>query len=246
MAQPSRCDPQPDDADASLDERLTRSAPSSTPVTPGLQEELSRLSAKCRTEASRGRRAGRFRLSRGAAVGLAALVFLGGGAAAVAVVELRSYWENLETEPHGSYSFELPSGAECEVEIRMLSMGPPGVENTGDFEMTDEQEEFAREMYADAQTRVDGIVTADDFQDRVESQKEMPSDVEITEDDAFFHAVDTTLSLQLNDEYGDAMEEIRVGVYTWGHSCPGADFGDGMPESNDMDTHEAEDEESGR
>lgn len=245
MAPPPIPEHQPAASPTSLDERLARSAPPGTPATPELQEELSRLSTRTRNEAGGRHRTGRFRLSRGAAVGIAALVFLGGGAAAVAVVELRSFWEDLGADPHGSYDFELPSGAECEVEVRMLSMGPPGVENTGDLLMTDEQEEFAREMYSDAQSRVDDFITTDEFQDQFEAHREMSSDVEVTEDAAYFRAVDTTLSLQLHDEYKDAQEEIRVGGYIWGHSCPGAYFGEGMLENNDMDTHEDEREELG-
>lgn len=245
MVRPPTNGSQPEGGDDSLDERLARSSPSGTPVTPELEEELSRLAARTGEKAGAPRRPGRRRLSRGAAVGLAALVFLGGGAAAVAVVELRGFWADLDAEPHASYSFELPSGAECEVEKRMLSMGPPGVENTGDLEMTDEQDAFAREMYADAQSRVDEFVATDEFQDRVETQKEMSSDEEWTDDAAYFLAVDSTLSLQLTEEYRDDMEEIRVGGSIMGHSCPGADFGDWMLENNDMDAHEAEGQESG-
>lgn len=244
MERPPTNDSQPEGGDGSLEERLARSVPSGTPATPELEEELSRLAAQTRKKAG-GRRPGRRRVSRGAAVGLAALVFLGGGAAAVAVVELRSYWADLGAEPHASYSFELPSGAECEVEKRMLSMGPPGVENTGDLEMTEEQDAFAREMYADAQSRVDEFVTTDEFQDRVQAQKEVPGREGLSEDAAYFQAVDTTLSLQLTEEYRDDMEEIRVGGYLLGHSCPGADFGDWMLENNDMDAHETEGQESG-
>lgn len=246
MAWPPETNHQQDDADTSLEGRLTRSAPSGTTATHELEEEVIRLAARTRQEASGRRRTGRLRLSRGAAVGLAACVLLGGGAAAVAVVELRSYWSDMETGPHGSYSFELPSGAECEVEKRMLSMGPPGIENTGDYSMTDEQEAFARDMNSDVQSRVDEFVGTDEFQDQVEAQKEVPSDEEWTDDAAYFLAVDSTLSLQLNDDYGDAMDEIRVGGYSMGHSCPGADFdGTWLDEYGDMDDYEAEREESG-
>lgn len=246
MVRPPTNGSQPEGGDDSLDERLARSAPSGTPVTPELEEELNRLSARTRNEAGRRHRIGRRRLSRGAAVGLAATILLGGGAAAVAVVELRSYWSDMETEPHASYSFELPSGAECEVEKRMLSMGPPGVEDTGDYSMTDEQDAFARDMNSDVQSRVDEFVGTDEFQDQVEAQKEVPSDDEWTDDAAYFLAVDSTLSLQLNDDYGDAMDEIRVGGYSMGHSCPGADFdGTWLDEYGDMDDYETEREESG-
>lgn len=245
MARPPTNDYQPEGEDDPLDERLARSSPSGTPVTPELEEELSRLAARTGEKAGGRRRPGRRRLSRGAAIGLAATILLGGGAAAVAVVELRGFWSDLDAEPHASYSFELPSGAECEVEKRMLSMGPPGVENTGDLEMTDEQDAFARDMTSDAQSRVDEFVTTDEFQDRVQAQKEVPGREGLSEDAAYFHAVDTTLSLQLTEEYREDMEEIRVGGYLMGHSCPGADFGDWMLENNDMDAHEAEREESG-
>lgn len=245
MARPPTNDYQSQDEDASLDERLARSTPPGTPATPELEEELSRLAARTRKKVG-GRRPGRRRLSRGAAVGLAALVFLGGAAAAVAVVELRGFWSDLDAEPHASYSFELPSGAECEVEKRMLSKGPPGVENTGDLEMTDEQDAFARDITSDAQSRVDEFVTTDEFQDRVEQQKEVPGHEELSEDSAYFHALDAMLASELQQAHGDAMEEIRVGGYLMGHSCPGADFeGTWLGEVGDMDVHEAEREESG-
>ncbi|NYJ18084.1 hypothetical protein [Nesterenkonia sandarakina] len=157
----------------------------------------------------------------------------------MAVVELRDFWSDRGIEPHASYSFELPSGAECEVELRMLSMGPPGVENTGDYLMTDEQDAFAREMYSDAQARVDELVETDRFQETLEMQRNFPGAPDTTEDDAYFHAVDTELSLSVTADYYDAMEEIRVGGYLMGHSCPGADFeGSPLTEYNDMDAHE--------
>lgn len=242
MARPPTSD-EPDDA---LDERVTRSAPPGTPATSELERELSHLVARTREQATGRRRSRRFGVSRGAAVGLAATILLGGGAAAAAVVELRNYWSDQDTTPHANYTFELPSGAECEVELRMLSMGPPGVENTGDLEMTDEQEEFSRDMYSDAQNRVDELVTTDEFQDRVEAQKEVPGHENLSDDSAYFHALDSALALQLQDEYEDAMEEIRVGGYLMGHSCPGADFeGTWLGEVGDMDVHDAEREESG-
>ncbi|WP_120005268.1 hypothetical protein [Nesterenkonia muleiensis] len=237
---------QPAESPAPLDERLVRSASPGTPVTPRLQEELSRLSTRTRNEVAGRRRTGRFRVSRGAAVGLAALVFLGGGAAAVAVVEIRSYWAAIDAEPHAHYSFELPSGAECEFELRMMSLGPPGVENVGDFSMTDEQEEFAREMYSDAQERVDDFVTTDEFQEEVAHQAEVSGHEELSEDAIYFHAVVSMLDHQLHDDYRDAMQEIRVGGAAMGHSCPGADFeGSGLDVYGDMDAHEAEHEDSG-
>ena len=246
MAPPKNPEQLPGEPPGSLDERLAHSAPSGTPATPELEEQLSRLAAQTREKASGRRRTGRRRLSRGAAVGLAATIVLGGGAAAVAVVELRSYWSDQGVEPHGSYSFELPSGTECEVELRMMQQGPPGVENVGDFSMTDGQEEFAQEMYSDAQERVDDFVTTAEFQDQFEAQKEFPTDGEWTDDAAYFRAVDSMLSSQFRDEYRDEMQDIRVGGYAMGHSCPGADFeGSWLDEVGDMDDHEAEREESG-
>lgn len=246
MAPPPIPERQPAESPTSLDERLARSAPSGTPATPELEEELSQLSVRTREEARGRRRAGRFRLSRGAAIGIAALVLLGGGAAAVAVVEVRSYWASIDAVPHAHYSFDLPSGAECEVELRMMSLGPPGVENVGDFSMTDEQEEFVQEMYSDAQSRVDDFVTTGEFQDQFEAQKEFPTDGKWTDDAAYFHAVDRMLSDQLHNEYREEMQEVRVGGYAMGHSCPGADFGGSwLSEYGDMDAHEDQREESG-
>ena len=192
-------------------------------------------------DARRAPQNARFRLSRGTAVGLAALLFIGGGTAAVAVTELRSFWADRGIEPHASYNFELPSGAECEVELRMLSMGPPGVENTGDYLMTEEQDAFAREMYSDAQARVDDLVKTEKFQETLEIQRDFPGAPDRTEDDAYFHAVDSELALGVTEDYRSAMDENRVGGYLMGHSCPGADFeGSDLTEYNDMDTHEAE------
>ncbi|MGJ9405726.1 hypothetical protein ACHABQ_05320 [Nesterenkonia aurantiaca] len=230
---------QPPGGDDPLDARFASSAPEGTPATHELQQELDRVSAQSRTTAGRATQNRRFRLSRGTAVGLAALLFIGGGTAAVAVTELRSYWSDMGTEPHASYSFELPSGAECEVELRMLSMGPPGVENTGDFSMTEEQDAFARDITSDAQARVDDLVETERFQETLEMQRNFPGAPDTTEDAAYFDAVDAILSLQIQREHEDAMEEIRVGGSTRGHSCPGADFeGSWLEESNDMDAHE--------
>lgn len=246
MAPPKNPEQLPGEPPGSLDERLARSAPSGTPATPELEEQLSRLAAQTREKASGRRRTGRRRLSRGAAVGLAATIVLGGGAAAVAVVELRSYWSDQGVEPHGSYSFELPSGAECEVERRVLSLGPPGYENTDDLSMTEEQDAFARQMYSDAQSRIDNFVTTDEFQDEIAHQEEFPGQEEMSDDAVYFHAVDSMLDRQLYDDYQDAMEEVRVGGAALGHSCPGADFeGSWLGEVGDMDDHDAEREESG-
>lgn len=222
-----------------LDTRLAYSAPEGTPATHDLQEELNRLSAASREHVHGRRRTGRSRLSRGAAMGLAAFALLGTATAAMAVVELRDFWSDKGIEPHASYSFELPSGAECEVELRMLSMGPPGVENTGDYLMTEEQDTFAREMYSDAQVRVDELLETERFQETLEVQRNFPGAPDRTEDDAYFHAVDIELSGGVTDDYYDAMDEIRVGGYLMGHSCPGADFeGSPLTEYNDMDAHE--------
>lgn len=234
---------------SSLDERLNRSAPPGIPATAELQEELDRLSTSTRENANNHRGAGRSGLSRGAAMGLAALVLLGTATAAVAVAELRSYWSDMGVEPHASYSFELPSGAECEVELRMMKMGPPGMENADDYSMSNEQDAFVREMYSDIQHRVDDLVDSEGFLDRSRSQsRAMGLDRdgrEMTDDAAYFQAVDSELSLQLHREFGAEMEEIRVGGYAFGHSCPGADFGGSwLSELGDMDTYETQGEGS--
>lgn len=230
---------EPEEDDDALNKRLEHAAPPVTPATPELQKELSRLSVVTRDQAGKATKNGRFRLSRGAAFGLAALLFIGGGTAAVAVGELRSYWADKGIEPHASYSFELPSGAECEIELRMLSMGPPGVENTGDYVMTEEQDAFAHEMYSDAQARVDALIETEQFEETLEVQSDFPGAPDRTADDAYFHAVDLSLSGDVTDDYYDAMDEIRVGGYLMGHSCPGANFeGSGLTEYNDMDTYE--------
>ncbi|MBE1515607.1 hypothetical protein [Nesterenkonia halotolerans] len=238
-----------EDTTASLDERLNRSAPGGTPVTAELGEELQRLSTASREDATSRRGAGRSGLSRGAAMGLAALVLLGSTTAAVAVIELRSYWSDLGVEPHANYSFELPSGAECEVELRMKKLGPSGTENVDDYSMTEEQDTFVREMYSDVQNRVDDMVDSEGFLDRARSQSRAmglnPDGRHDTDDVAYFQAVDSRLSLELQDEYGAEMQEIGVGGYSFGHSCPGADFeGSWLGELGDMDTYETQGEES--
>lgn len=241
-------DPTPENPEAALNERLDRSAPSVAPVTGELQAELERLSTASREDASSRRRRGRSGLSRGAAMGLAALALLGTATAAVAVVELRSYWSDIGVEPHASYSFELPSGAECEVELRMKKMGPSGMENVDDYSMSPEQDAFVREMYSDVQDRVDDLVDSEGFLDRARAQSQamgLPEDRAETDDVAYFSAVDSALSLQLQDEYGAEMMQVGVGGYSFGHSCPGADFeGSWMAELGDMDTDETQGEGS--
>lgn len=237
---------QPTGGNDPLDARFASSAPEGTPATHKLQQELDRISAQSRTTAGRATQNRRFRLSRGTAFGLAAFLLVGGGTAAVAVTELRSYWSDMGTEPHASYNFELPSGAQCEVEVRMLSMGPPGYLDTGDYLMTDEQDAFAREITSDAQARVDALVETERFQETLEVQRNFPGAPDTTEDAAYFHAVDLELSSRIHIDHEDAMEEIRVGGYAIGHSCPGADFdGSWLEELGDMDAHEAEREGSG-
>lgn len=105
--------------------------------------------------------------------------------------------------------------------------------------MTDEQDAFAREIYSDAQARVDELVETERFQETLEMQRNFPGAPDRTEDDAYFHAVDSELSGGVTADYYDAMDEIRVGGYLMGHSCPGADFeGSPLTEYNDMDAHE--------
>ncbi|WP_106123197.1 hypothetical protein [Nesterenkonia sandarakina] len=159
------------------------------PVTVELQAELERLSTASREDASSRRRRGRSGLSRGAAMGLAALALLGTATAAVAVVELRSYWSDIGVGPHASYSFELPSGAECEVELRMKKMGPSGMENVDDYSMSPEQDAFVREMYSDVQDRVDDLVDSEGFLDRARAQSQamgLTEDRAETDDVAYF------------------------------------------------------------
>ncbi|MBO0596825.1 hypothetical protein I2485_06105 [Nesterenkonia sp. E16_7] len=238
----------PESSDASLDAHLRNSAPPGTPVTAALQAELEQLAVASREDARSRRRASRSGLSRGAAMGLAALALLGTATAAVAVVELRSYWSDLGVEPHVNYSFELPSGAECEVELRMKTLGPAGMENIDDYSMTAEQDAFVREMYSDVQDRVDAMVEREGFLDRARARSDamgLPEGKEETDDVAYFSAVDSGLSLQLQDEYGAEMMEVGVGGYSFGHSCPGADFeGSWMDELGDMDTYETQGEGS--
>lgn len=247
-SEPPELEPR-ENSTSSLDERLTRSTPRGTPVAAELEEELQRLSGASRDEASSRRGGRRSGVSRGAAMGLAALVLLGSTTAAVAVIELRSYWSDLGVEPHASYSFELPSGAECEVELRMKKLGPPGTENIDDYSMTDEQDTFVREMYSDVQSRVDDMVDSEGFLDRARSRSRAmgvnPDGQYDTDDAAYFQAVDSRLSLELQDEYGAEMQEVGVGGYSFGHSCPGADFeGSWLGELGDMDTYETQGEES--
>ncbi|MGJ9406334.1 hypothetical protein ACHABQ_08435 [Nesterenkonia aurantiaca] len=228
---------QPPGGDDPLDALLNYSAPQGTPATHELQEELDRVSAQSRKKAGKSPQNGRFRLSRGTAVGLAAFLLVGGGTAAVAVTELRSYWADQGTEPHGAYEITLPSGAECEVEVRALSMGPPGVLDTGDFSMTEEQEALAEEMYSGTQARVNELMSSEDFDDEVQLERERLPDA--TEDVVYFYAVQTGLSWDIYQEYESSMEELRVGGEASGHSCPGADFeGSWLEELGDMDDYE--------
>lgn len=228
---------EPYEGDDALNERLAHAAPPVTPATPELHTELSRLSEVSREKAGRTTQNGRSRLSRGAAFGLAACLLVGGGTAAVAVSELRSYWADQGTEPHGAYEITLPSGAECEVEVRALSMGPPGVLDTGDFSMTEEQEALAEEMYSDTQARVDELMSSEDFDEEVRLERERLPDA--TEDVVYFYAVQTGLSWDIYQEYQSSMEELRVGGEASGHSCPGADFeGSWLEELGDMDDYE--------
>lgn len=236
---------QPPGGDDSLHARLNYSAPAGTPATHELQEELNRISAQSRHKAGKTTQNGRSRLSRGTAVGLAALLFVGGGTAAVAVTELRSYWADRGTEPHGAYEITLPSGAECEVEVRVLSMGPPGVLDTGDFSMAEEQEALVQEMYADTQARVDKVMSSEEFDDDLQLQKEIYEG--LSDDVAYFAAVEFGLSQDIRREYASAMDEMRVGGERSAHSCPGAEFeGSWLEEGNDMDAHDAEREGSGK
>lgn len=227
----------PSGGDDPLEARLSHSAPPVTPPGHQLQQELDRVSAQSRKNTGKDPHNGRFRLSRGAAVGLAACLLIGGGTAAVAVTELRSYWADEGTEPHGAYEITLPSGAECEVELRALSMGPPGVEDTGDYSMTDEQEALAQEMYSGVQSRVDEMVSSDEFDDDIQREKERLEDA--TDDVVYFRAVEINVYSDITDDYPDAMEGMRVGGQAMGHSCPGADFeGSWLDEVGDMDAHE--------
>lgn len=224
--------------DAALDQRLKGSDPARTPVTPELRMELSRISGEAREEASGKRRAKRLGLSRGAALGLAALMVFGGGAAAVAVVEIRNYWDNLGTEPHGGYSFELPSGAVCEVEHRIMDSELHGPLNESTFVLSDEQDELAQQIYADAQGMVDEIVGTTELDERIVYEAEFPGreDLYLTDDALYFHAVTGMVDRQIYDAYRDEMNELGIGGGPMGHSCPGADFeGTDLEQDRNMD-----------
>ncbi|MGJ9425282.1 hypothetical protein ACHABX_05500 [Nesterenkonia halotolerans] len=235
---------EPNEGDDALNQRLAHSAPPVTPATPDLHQELTRLYGATGEKAGRATQNGRFRLSRGAAFGLAACLFIAGGTTAVAVSELRSYWADRGTEPHASYEVTLPSGAECEMEMRLMSWGPPGIENTDDYSMTAEQEALAQAMYSDAQDRVDDMLSSKDFDDEIQLQKERLPDA--TDDVVYFEAVQMGLIKEVTDDYDRAMEEERVGGYAMGHACPGADFeGSWLEEAGDMDAYEAEQEGAG-
>lgn len=73
----------------------------------------------------------------------------------------------------------------------------------------------------------------------------LPEGKDETDDVAYFSAVDSGLSLQLQDECGAEMMQVGVGGYFFGHSCTGADFeGSWMDELGDVDTYETQGEGS--
>lgn len=228
-----------------LDDKLNASALAVTPADPQLQQELESLVVASRKEAEVKFRM--FGLSRGAAVGLAACVLLGGGAAAWAVPELHSYWQERGMEPHGGYTFELPSGAVCEYEIRMMPRDP-GYEDSTSPALTPEQQELAERIQGDAQKVADEVQGTEEFEEQVDislNPSAVSSDTDPpTEDTAYFAALDSQVSWELQQRYQEEMDELLLGGYTMGHSCPGADFGDSWLNYVDMnDPQELEIEE---
>jgi len=98
-----------------LDELLDRSAPQTTPITPGVADELKRLRAAT-TSTMRPPR----RWARPVVAGFAALLLVGGAAAAAAAAGMWTLpWA--QDDAIASFHYTLPSGIECEQRIGGVS-----------------------------------------------------------------------------------------------------------------------------
>jgi hypothetical protein len=99
-----------------LDELLDRSAPQTTPITPGVADELKHLRAATETAARQPRR-----WARPVVAGFAALLFVGGAAAAAAAATGIWTLPWAEDDAIASFHYTLPSGIECEQRIGGVS-----------------------------------------------------------------------------------------------------------------------------
>lgn len=95
-----------------FDSLLERSTPRSTPATPELREELTRMAVESVSERrSSGTR--RLRIAAGAGIAAVALFAGAGTAAATGVIE----WGPWAQDPDVVYAYTLPSGEACELRV---------------------------------------------------------------------------------------------------------------------------------
>ncbi|GAA1683194.1 hypothetical protein [Microbacterium lacus] len=103
-----------------LDGLLDDAGPVTTVVSDAIEDELARMSVAARTD-HRPARAGRG-FTRAAAIGVAAVVLLGGaGAAAASTWGLVPWWQQNSPD---SFSVTLPSGVNCEFQVIGNLQGP--------------------------------------------------------------------------------------------------------------------------
>lgn len=138
--------------DDPIERMLTASAPSTTPVTADVEDELARMSVRARTDHAPVRRLA----PRVAAIAVVGALALGGaGAAAAATGGWSAWWAE---KPDGVVSYTLPSGAQCEYRFGGMMIG------TAHEPIRD----FAREWYASAD--LDRIVS-DGVQANIQAQR---------------------------------------------------------------------------
>ena len=95
----------------SFAQMLGGAAPRVSTITPSVEDELARMAVASRTDTASAGSTKR-RVPRMAAIGLAAVLVIGGaGAAAAATGGFTSWWAD---EPDATFVFTLPSGAACE------------------------------------------------------------------------------------------------------------------------------------
>ncbi|GAA1661566.1 hypothetical protein [Microbacterium lacus] len=103
-----------------LDGLLDDARPATTLVTGAIEDELARMSVVARTDQRPAR--ARWRFTRVAAIGVAAVVLAGGaGAAAASTWGLVPWWQQ---ESPDSFSVTLPSGVNCEFQVIGNLQGP--------------------------------------------------------------------------------------------------------------------------
>lgn len=132
-----------------LDELLDNSRPRTTPITPGITQELQRLRAATAAIARR-------RWARPVVAGLAATILISGGAAAAAATGTWTLpWA--ENDALATFSYTLPSGIECEQRVGGVTGTVPAViEATENFYRT---------------TDIQALLTPDAITDAIENQR---------------------------------------------------------------------------